>query len=405
MPFPTPFHSRTMPLVESYEWRDWAGYIAPSLYEPSHEREYFAIRNSAGLIDITPLFKYEVTGPDALRLVDRVMTRNIQKCRVGQVMYSPWCDEKGKVIDDGTISRLDVNHFRLTAADPSLRWFQDVGFGLDAQVVNVSQDLAALALQGPNSRAILKQIINDIDLDGLRYFRVGHGTAPTPSRGQAVDFPITVTRTGFTGDLGYELWVRPQYAERLWDMLMETGANYGMLPAGMVTLDIVRIEAGMLLIGVDYVSSHQAIIESQKSSPYEIGLGWAVKLDGDDFIGRRALAAEKEQGASEWGFVGLELHWEDLEQLYAAEDLPPQVAGRASRDAVPIYKNGKFIGQMTSHTFSPILKQAIGIGTVYTKFAEVGAQVDVEVTVEFKRKLARATVVKTPFYNPARKRA
>ena len=396
MPFPTPFHSRTMPLVESYDWRDWAGYIAPSLYEPSHEREYFAIRNSAGLIDITPLFKYDVTGPDALRLVDRVMTRNIQKCRVGQVMYSPWCDEKGKVIDDGTISRLDDTHFRLTAADPSLRWFQDVGFGLDAQVVNVTQDFAGLALQGPNSRPILAQIVEGIDFDKLRYFWLAHGTVD--------GFPIMVTRTGFTGDLGYELWVRPQHAERLWDRLMEMGANYGMLPAGMVALDMVRIEAGMLLIGVDYVSSHQAIIESQKSSPYEIGLGWAVKLDGDDFIGRRALVAEKENGTSEWGFVGLELDWRGLEQLYANEDLPPQVAGRASRDAVPVYKNGKFVGQMTSHTFSPILKQAIGIGTVFPHFATIGSQLDVEVTVEFKRKLVKATVVKTPFFNPKRKR-
>ncbi|MCP4422210.1 MAG: aminomethyl transferase family protein, partial [Chloroflexi bacterium] len=284
MPHPTPFHSRTMPLVDSYEWRDWAGYIAPSLYEPSHEREYFAIRNSAGLIDITPLFKYEVTGPDALRLVDRAMTRNINKCHVGQVMYSPWCDEKGKVIDDGTIARLDNNHFRLTAADPSLRWFQDVGYGLDAEVVNVSQDYAALALQGPNSREILKQVVGGIDFDKLRYFRLAQGTVD--------GFPITVTRTGFTGDLGYELWIRPNHAEKLWDMLMEAGAGYGILPVGMVVLDIVRIAAGMLLIEADYISSHSAIIESQKSSPYEIGLGWAVKLDGDDFIGRRALAAE-----------------------------------------------------------------------------------------------------------------
>ncbi|MCP4415752.1 MAG: aminomethyl transferase family protein, partial [Chloroflexi bacterium] len=297
----------------------------------------------------------------------------------------------------GTIARLDNNHFRLTAADPRLRWFQDVGYGLDAKVINVSQDYAALALQGPNSREILKQVVDGIDFDKLRYFRLAQGTVD--------GFPITVTRTGFTGDLGYELWIHPNHAERLWDMLMEAGAGYGILPVGMVVLDMVRIEAGMLLIGVDYVSSHSAIIESQKSSPYEIGLGWAVKLDGDDFIGRRALAAEKENGTSEWAFVGLELDWMELERLFAEEDLPPQVAGRASRDAVPVYRSGKFIGQMTSHTFSPILKQAIGIGTVYTRFAEIGAQVDVEVTVEFKRKLAKATIVKTPFFNPMRKRA
>ena len=396
MPLPTPFHTRTAPLMESYEWRNWAGYIAASLYEPTHEREYWAIRNSAGLIDVSPLFKYEVTGPDAVRLVDRIMTRDITRCRVGQVMYSPWCDEQGQVIDDGTIARLDTNHFRLTAADPSLRWFQDVGYGLEAQVVNVTTDLAALAIQGPNSRAILKQIVRGMDLDKLKYFWLAQGMVD--------DFPITVTRTGYTGDLGYELWLRPKYAERLWDCLMEVGQAYGLLPAGIVPLDMVRIEAGMIMLGVDYISSHLAVIESQKSSPYEIGLGWAVKLEAGDFIGRRALIAEKARG-SEWAFVGLQVHWTDLERLYGEEDLPPQVAGRPSRNAVPVYKNGKFIGQMTSHTFSPILKQYIGIATIYTTYANEGSLVDVEVTVEYKRKVAKATIMKTPFFDPPRKRS
>ena len=396
MPLPTPFHTRTTAVMESQEWRNWSGYIAASLYEPTHEREYWAIRNSAGLIDVSPLFKYEVTGPDAVRLVDRVMTRDISKCRVGQVMYSPWCDEHGQTIDDGTIARLAANHFRLTAADPSLRWFQDVGYGLDAQVVNVSTDLAALALQGPNSRAILKQIVRGMDLDKLKYFWLADGTVD--------DFPITITRTGYTGDLGYELWLRPEFAERLWDCLMDAGWAYGMLPVGIVPLDMVRIEAGMIMLGVDYVSSHLAVIESQKSSPYELGLGWAVKLAGGDFIGRRALIAEKAKG-SEWTFVGLQVHWTDLERLFGEEDLPPKVAGRPSRAAVPVYKNGKFIGQMTSHTFSPILKQYIGIATIYSPYAQEGSLVDVEVTVEYKRKVAKATIMKTPFFDPPRKRS
>jgi aminomethyltransferase len=400
MPLPTPFHSRTAALCESHEWRNWSGYLSAGLYEPSHEREYYAIRNSAGLIDVSPLYKYEVTGPDAGRLVDRVMTRNVAKCRVGQVMYSPWCDARGKVIDDGTISRLDDNHYRLTSADPNLRWFQDVGYGLNAEVTNVSEDLAALALQGPNSRAILKEVVGGIDFDKLKYFHL--------AQGQVDNFPLTVTRTGYTGDLGYELWVRPEHAGRLWDCLMDRGAGYGILPAGILALDVARIEAGLIMIAVDYISSHHAIIEGQKSSPFEIGLDWAVKLDGGDFVGRRALIQEKVQGST-WAFVGLQYDWNALEHLYAEEGLPPQVAGHASRSAVPIYKRGtngrQHIGQATSHTFSPILKQYIAIGTVRSPHGVLGGKVEVEVTVEYKRKLCPATVVRTPFFDPPRKRA
>lgn len=402
MPIPTPFHVRTAPLVESYDWRDWSGFLAASLYEPSHEREYYAIRNAAGLIDVSPLFKYEVTGPDALRLVDRVMTRNIAKCAVGQVMYSPWCDEEGQVIDDGTVSRLDDNHFRITAADPSLRWFQDVGYGLNAQVVNVSDDLAALALQGPLSRAILQQVVTGFDVGKLRFFRLGQGQIdgkPEAASGRAV----TITHTGYTGDLGYELWLTPGDATAVWDMLMEVGQRYGLLPAGMLALDVARIEAGLLLADVDYKSALKAVIPDQLSSPYELGLGWAVALDGADFIGKRALLREKAAG-SEWAFVGVKADWQDLERLFGAKDLPPKVAGRASRTAVPLYKSGKQVGQITSHTFSPILKEYIGIGTVYAAYGHIGNTLEMEFTIEYQRQRAKATVVKTPFFEPERKR-
>jgi aminomethyltransferase len=395
MPIPTPFHTRTSQLCESYDWRNWSGYLAASLYEPSHEREYYAIRNSAAVIDITPLFKYEVSGPDATRAVDRIMTRDMTKCRVGQVVYSPWCDDDGKVIDDGTVSRLEENRYRITAADPSLRWFQDVGYGLDAQVVDLSRDLAALAVQGPNSRAVLEEIVDGVAFDQLNYFHL--------AQGKVGSFPISITRTGYTGDLGFELWIRPAHAEQLWDRLMDAGAKYGILPAGMVALDMVRIEAGLLLIEVDYVSAQHALIEAQKSSPYEIGLGWAVKLDGADFVGRKALIEEQKRPPN-WRFVGLHVDWDDLERLYGEVDLPPQVAGPASRSAVPIYQEGRQVGQMTSHTFSPILKSYIGLGTVTPDCAAIGSRVEVEVTVEYSRERAMATVTKTPFYDPPRKR-
>jgi aminomethyltransferase len=395
MPVPTPFHPRTALLNTSHDWRDWAGYLTASLYEPSHEREYFAIRNAAALIDVSPLFKYEIGGPDALRAVDRLITRDATRCKVGQVLYTPWCDEEGQVIDDGTVARLAEDRFRITAADPNLRWFQDVTYGFDAHVEDVSSSLAALSLQGPNSREVLRGVIAGVDFDALPYFHLADGMIDT--------IPLTVTRTGYTGDLGYELWIQADQAITLWDRLVEQGQDYGLLPAGMVAMDIARIEAGLLLIEIDYKSSQHAQIEAQKSSPYELGLGWALALDAGDFIGRDALRAEKTRGA-EWTFAGVEVSWPDLEKLYAEEDLPPQVAGRASRQAVPLYRNGRQVGQLTSHTFSPILKRYIGIGTVLSEHAMPGSALEVEVTVEYQRKKARGTIVRTPFYDPAHKR-
>jgi aminomethyltransferase len=384
-------------LCESHEWRNWSGYLAASTYEATHEREYYSIRNSAALIDVSPLFKYEVSGPDALRLVNRVMTRDVRTCKVGQVMYTAWCDQDGKLIDDGTIARLDDRRFRITAADPSLRWFQDVGYGMNASVTDVSQDLAALALQGPNARNILQAVVNDIDFDQLKYFHWAHGNAD--------GFPLTVTRTGYTGDLGYELWVEPKHAVRLYEILLDKGKGYGVTPAGMLALDIARIEAGLILIEIDYISSVKALIASQHSSPYEVGLGWTVKLNqGNDFVGRKALLRERTRGARRL-LVGLEVRWTDLEKLFGKVDLPPQVAGRASRDPVPVYKDGKQIGQATSRTFSPLLKKYIGLAMIDSRYAAPGLQVDVEMTVEYHRKRASATVVPLPFFNPERKRA
>jgi aminomethyltransferase len=396
MPIPTPFHSRASAACDSFEWRNWSGYLAAATYEPSHEREYYAIRNAAAVIDVSPLYKYEISGPDAARAVDRIVTRDVNKCRIGQVMYTPWCDERGKVIDDGTVWRLEENRFLITAADPNLRWFEDVGYGLQMSVSDVSAELGALALQGPLSRAILKDALDGVDLATLKYFHLAEGTVD--------GFPVTVTRTGYTGDLGYELWVRPEHAERLWDCLFESGRNYGLLPGGIVALDIARIEAGLLLIEVDYISARHAKIEAQKSSPFEIGLGWCVALDGGDFVGRRALRAEKER-ASKWALVGLQVNWLDLEKRFAEVDLPPLVAGRASRAAVPIYKSGRQVGQATSYTFSPILKQYIALGTVLSDFSAEGEALEMEITVEYSRKTARATVTKIPFFDPARKRS
>jgi aminomethyltransferase len=408
MPTPTPLHSRTALLCTTQEWRDWSGYLSAITYQPSHEVEYYAVRNAAGLLDVSPLYKYEVSGPDALRLVDRVMTRDIAKCKIGQVMYSPWCDEDGKTIDDGTIARLGEQHFRLTAAGPSLRWFQDVGYGMNAEVRDVSTQLAALALQGPNSRAILKQLFPKAGLGELRYYHL--------AQNEFEKQPVTITRTGYTGDLGYELWIAAEHAPRLWDRLMEIGAGYGILPVGLAALDVLRVEAGLLLIEVDYTSTQHARIDMQKSSPYEIGLGWAVDPDKEDFVGRRALQGGKRADLkrertgwkpvpTERRFVGLEVEWKDLEKLFGDMNLPPQVAGRASRTSVPLYANGKHIGQATSMVFSPILKKYVALATVQSGYAQMGQELEFEITVEYVRQRATAKVSKLPFYDPPQKKS
>ncbi|MGH2536794.1 MAG: aminomethyltransferase family protein [Candidatus Promineifilaceae bacterium] len=397
MPIPSPFHSRTSAACESQEWRDWAGYLAAACYEPSHEREYYAIRNAAGLIDVSPLFKYDVVGPDALRLVNRVMTRDLARCSVGQIMYSPWCDEAGKLLDDGTVWRLGTVHFRVTAAEPNLLWLADCGVGLTAEVRDVSAELAALAIQGPASRAILGRVAPDADLAGLKYYRLTEGTL--------ADVPLTVTRTGYTGDLGYELWLAPQDAGRVWDCLLDAGRAYGLLPAGMLALDIARIEAGLIMQEVDYLSARKALSGLRTSSPYEAGLAWAVALDKGPFIGRRALRAERAAGSA-WALVGLEIDWPQLERHFERFDLPPQVAGRAARQTTPLYNaHGRQVGYATSSAFSPILKKYIALATVESGYARPGTQLQIELSVEYTRPRSLATVVKTPFYEPAWKRA
>jgi len=393
----TPFHPRTATLCHHRRWRNWSGYAIALSYEPSHEYEYYAVRSGAALFDISPLRKYEITGTDAAALVDRIVTRNVAGCPEGRVLYSPWCDEAGKLIDDGTVQCLDADRFRITAADPCLRWFEDCGLGMDAGVRDISLELAALALQGPTSRDILAALVTGADIASVPYFGLAEGSVGT--------IPVTITRTGYTGDLGYELWVRPEHALDLWDALMETGRGYGIAPAGLDALDMARIEAGLLLKEVDYVSAWTALIESRKSSPYEAGLGWAVQpRPGRDFVGRRALEQEAAQ-PSKWAFAGLEVDWPRIERRFASVGLPPLVAGRASREPVPIFAAGAQVGFVTSSAFSPILKKYIALATLQRDFARPGGRVDFELTVEFVRHEVPATVVKTPFFDPARRRA
>jgi glycine cleavage system T protein (aminomethyltransferase) len=391
----TPFHPRTSALVRAQTWRRWAGYQMASAYDPHPDREYAAIRNAAALFDVSPLHKYMIGGRDAARLLDRMITRDVTKLKPGQVYYTPWCDAAGKVVDDGTLSRLDEGTYRLTSADSSLRWIHLNAAGMEVGIDDVSDTVATLALQGPLSRAILSQL-SPLPLSDLKYFRVARTTVR--------DIPVTVSRTGYTGDLGYEIWVGAADALPLWDALMEAGRPYGITPAGVWALDLARIEAGLIMLDVDYHSAHHALIESRKSSPFEINLGWAVSAAKGPFNGRRALAAERERGAA-WGFVGLEIDWTSFERLFAAHRLPPQISNVAWRTSVPVYAASVQAGYATSGCWSPLLKTPLALAHLEKPYVAAGTKVEIEVTVEHRRMRAAAVVRGLPFFDPERKKA
>jgi aminomethyltransferase len=393
MPVGTAFHERTFALCTSLNYREWSGYYTVSSYEVHHEHEYNAIRNASALIDITPLYKYMVEGKDATRLVNRVITRDINKVKPGQVIYCCWCDEQGKVIDDGTITRLDENKYRWTAADPSLRWFHQNGLNMDVQIEDISEKVAALALQGPTSGKLLKSVA-DADVANLKYFRV--------TSGKIAGVPVDISRTGYTGDLGYEIWVPWNDAVKVWDALMERGRQFDIHAAGMLALDVARIEAGLLLIEVDYISSKKALIASQTYSPYELGFGRMVHLDKQNFVGRSALAEQAKRGVPRQ-LVGLEMDWVEIEERYDKFGLTPAAPAQASRVHVPVYLGSRQVGKATSTTWSPLLKKMIALASIDTTHAQPGTRLQMELTVEAVRQKVTATVVKLPFFNPERK--
>jgi aminomethyltransferase len=395
VPVGTAFHERTLALCESLNYREWSGYYTVSVYEMHHEHEYNAIRNSAALIDISPLYKYKVTGKDATKFVNRVISRDINKVAIDQVIYCCWCDPEGKVIDDGTITRLAENEYRWTAADPSLRWFQQNALGLSVKIEDVTEQVAALALQGPTSGRLLNAIA-EADVTNLKYFRVTHG--------KIAGVPVDISRTGYTGDLGFEIWMPWRNAVEVWDELNSKGKAFDIHPAGMIALDIARIEAGLILIEVDYTSSKKALIDAQKFSPAEIGLGKLVDLKKETFVGREALAREAKKGPDR-ALVGLEINWNEVESLYDKVGMAPQVPGMASRIAVPVYRGGRVVGKATSTTWSPTLKKMIALACVNRENSSMGTTLNIEITVEAVRHTVSAKVVPLPFFNPARKTA
>jgi glycine cleavage system T protein (aminomethyltransferase) len=394
----SPFHARTSALNRKLQWREWSGYWASSAYADAHDIEYNAIREAAALIDVSPLYKYRVSGSDATRLVDRVITRDATKLKLGQVYYTPWCDEHGKVIDDGTVHRLGDDEYRWTAADPQLRWLTLNARGLDVAIEDVTEAVAAVALQGPLSRAVL-EIATGEPFDDLRYFR------RRPSKLAGIE--IDVSRTGYTGDLGYELWIPAEHGIQAWDALMAAGKPHGIRPAGMLALDVVRLEAGLVLLEVDYTSARHALNPEQNYSPYELAMGRLVDLKKADFVGRLALQREQARGGPKRRLVGVALDWDAIDGLYRSQDLPPAISPSVDRSPVPVFgeRGDTQIGKLTSHGWSPILKGAIGLAQVPPSHEAVGTHLQAEWTVEGRRGRVAARVVPLPFLDLERKRA
>jgi len=387
----TPFHERTSRLSVAQNWRRWAGYMVVGSYDLSLDHEYWAIRDRAALIDVTPLMKYMIEGPDAARLLHKVTPRDVLKMKEGVVSYTGWCDEEGKLLDDGTIARLGPQLFRMTSAEPSLRWLAMNAVGMDVRVTEVTDQIAALSLQGPKSRAILNRVCRD-QVDSLKYFRSSENAIGNTA--------VNVSRTGYTGDLGYEIWIPAEHALPVWDALMEAGDDYGITPCGILAMDMARVEAGLFMVDVDYTASTHAWIEGQKSSPLEMGLDWAVALNKKGyFVGRKALEKEKKEGSA-WKLMGLEIGWEGLERLYAEVGLPPQIPHEAVRGSRPVMVGDKQIGYASTSTWSPVLKKYIALAHLQRPHYEPGSEVTIEITVEHHRKQTPAKVVSIPFYDP-----
>jgi aminomethyltransferase len=392
----TAFHPRTSKLNERLAWADWWGYHAASLFGDSMDIEYNAVREACGAIDVSPLFKYRISGPDAARLIDRVITRDAIKLKLGQVYYTPWCDERGKLVDDGTVSALDDGAYRWTAAEPNYRWIRQNAARLDVRVEDISADVAALALQGPTSRSILEAATGE-DWSDLKYFR---RRATTIGK---VD--VDVTRTGYTGDLGYELWVAAGKAVKLWDALFRAGKAFGLRPVGMDALDVLRVEAGLILLDAEFTGVRNAFSEEQEYSPFELGLGRLVDFKKARFVGRRALLAEQAAGGPNRALVGMEFDWAGLEAAHERHGLPVVFVAGTSTSPTPVYAGGRQVGRATSTTWSPTLKKIISLGVIHRAHATPGSQVDVEWTVEGSHERVAASVVELPFFDPPRKRA
>jgi aminomethyltransferase len=384
----TPFHERARAISQVDSFIPWAGYTTVDVFT-TVEQEYFAIRNATTLYDLTPMVKYRIAGPGATRYLNRLMTRDIAKLKPGRVAYSVWCNDGGHLIDDGTVFRLSETEYRLCTGERQLDWLLDSAVGFDVEIAEVTEEIAALSVQGPTSCALLKTL-GLAGVERLKRFELAH-FKPPQSLGAGAE--ILVSRTGFTGDLGYELWLRPADAERVWDGLMEAGRTRGIRPIGSRALNIARIEAGFLLPHFDFVSSEHTLRIGTERSPLELGLGWLVDFKKSHFTGRRALLEEERRGPKR-RLVGLDI-----------EGTKPAHNALLYSDA----SGKRQVGSVTSATWSPTCKRNIALAMLDAPHIEPGLTVWAEIYLNrelvWERRMARAKLVERPFLTLDRRRA
>ena len=375
----TPFHERTYEACYNNDWYRWAGYKIAREYSNT-ELEYTAMRNTAGVLDITPMHKYDIKGADAIKFLDKLVTRNVTEIKSSQVMYIIWCNEDGNVIDDGTVFCFDSNHLRIFCAERNLNWFSDTAIGFDVEIEDVSDTIAALAFQGPLSCKILN-LLNVKNIENLKPFYFdnfdlnGH--------------KVTISRTGFSGDLGYEIWCKNEDAINVWDSLFKFNRDYKVLPAGMNALEMVRVEAGFIQPNADFMSAEQALRPNRMKNPFELGMGWLVDLNKNYFTGKKNLVNLKKKTLTK-KLVGLDIQGD-----------------KPAIGSVLYDKNKKEIGIVTAGMWSPSLKSNIAFGYVDKDHMKIGSKVFAEIyhpeELEYKKIWAECSVVKKQFFNPPRR--
>ena len=405
MPKTTPFHPRLEPLNQTRIWKNWSGYLVAPNYQYSISTEYYAIRNAVSLLDTSPLFKYRFSGAESIQLLRRVLVRDVDRCKVGQAQYNVWCDEKGFVVQDGVLLRVAENEFLLTSAEPSLRYFRQVAREMQFDEVNVediSTQFGILALQGPHSHNVIAQL-TDAATD-LNYFRLANAKIEGKQ--------VVISRTGYTGDLGYEIWIRAEDATIVWDALMKAGSGYNLIPIGTTALKMARVEAGLLLMDVDFHSSRFAWVDAQRETPIELGWGWmfrSLENDDRDFIGRAAIENEIKTRCSRWTTVGLEIDWHDYERVHLEAGITAPKYELYREDTMSLYRRGNkewdYAGYASSFLFSSLLKKPIAIAKLPLDLATPGTEVDIEVPVIRKPVNVLARACDMPFFDPERKTA
>ena len=396
----SPFHERTAALNETALWSHWSATLAAMRYQVSVKAEYTTVRNAAGLFDVSPLYKYRFSGPGAERFLSGVMARDPRTLKPGDAQYALWCDDRGRLVEDGVLMRDGEQEFVLTSAEPNLDWFASlVGPRDQVAIEDISDDWAVLALQGPRSRGLLKGM--DSRTDQLAYF--GHGQATIGGK------EVRVSRTGFTGDVGYEIWCRREDALPVWDAVWAQTRGHGVLPFGLQALYMLRIEAGLLLLGVDFQNARFAWTDADRATPYELGLGWALKgLEADDrkLIGKRALLREQEEKTSRFRTVGIAVDYWDWNRLHEEAGLLPEMNEIPIQAEQYLYDEaGKQLGYATSFMYSPVLQRHIGIARVPLDRAKPGSRVFLETAINHRYVYVAAETTRLPHFNPSRKTA